>query len=85
MATPEEAQLQKQNLVQLQENKVFKEMLIQLKTRLQTRRREQRVALQQCDTDTGLLLEGVQVGIEEALRIYEAQFKTKPENPTIKY
>ena len=53
--------------------------------RLQTRRKEQRLALQQCDSDTGLLLEGIQVGIEEALRIYEAQFADKPQGPTIKY
>jgi len=85
VVTPEEKQLQKENLLQLQDNKVFKEMLTQLKQRLITRRREQRLALQKCDKDTGMLLEGVQVGIEEALKIYEANFAEDPQTPTIKY
>jgi len=32
-----------------------------------------------------MLLEGVQVGIEEALKIYEANFAEDPQTPTIKY
>jgi len=45
------------------------------------------MALQQLNTDEGLLLEGVLIGIEEFLRIYEAQYKqpVKPDNPTVKY
>ena len=83
--TPEETQLHKQDLHQLQENKVFKEMLIQLQTRLTNRHRAQRLELQQCNKDKGLLLEGVIVGLEEALNIYNAQIADKPQSPTIKY
>ena len=88
MATPEEKQMQQEEISKLQGNLVFQEMLAQLKTRLRTRRKEQRLAMQKCDKDTGLLLEGIQIGIEEALRIYEAQQDVgKPEGPTspIKY
>ena len=82
----EEKQLTKADLLQLQNNPIFKEMQTQLMTRLRNRRKEQRLALQKCDKDTGLLLEGVQVGIEEAIRIYQAHLsEDKPEAPTIKY
>jgi len=85
METPEESQLHKQALQQLGENKVFKEMQTQLQARLNSRHKEQRLALQKCDKDKGLLMEGVLMGLEEALKIYDAQFKDKLENPTIKY
>ena len=41
--------------------------------------------MQALDKDKGLLLEGVLVGLEEALRIYNAQLKDKTEMPTVKY
>jgi len=85
METPEEVQIRKEELVKLQENQLFQGMLTQLKQRLHNRRKEQRLVLQKCDKDTALLLEGVQIGIEEALRIYNAQFSDKPKSPTIKY
>ena len=43
------------------------------------------MALQACDKDKGLLLEGVLVGLEEAFKIYNAQMKDKTEIPTVKY
>ena len=87
METPEEKQVRAEDLLKLQENKVFQEVLTQLKTRLQIRRREQRLALQKCDKDGGLLLEGIQIGIEEVFRIYEGQLANTSETPTspIKY
>ena len=84
--TPEEIQDQREDLRKLQENKVFQEMQTLLRTRHCSRRREQRLALQKCDSDTGLLIEGILVGIEEAMKIYEDMFKEKKtEKPTVKY
>jgi hypothetical protein len=60
-------------------------MLTQLQIRLNSRHREQRLALQQCDKDKGLLMEGVLIGLEEALKIYNAQLKDKTEIPAVKY
>ena len=81
----EEAQIRKEDLHKLQDNRVFKEMLTQLQTRLNSRHKEQRQALQECNKDRGLLLEGVLVGLEEALKVYNAQFIDKTEKPTVSY
>jgi len=64
---------------------VHQEVLRRLKTRLQTKRKEQRSALLQSDTMTVFRVEAEIAGVEEALRIYDAQATEKTDMPTIQY
>ena len=74
-----------QDLKELRENRVLQEVLSQVRTRVQTKRKEQRSALLQSDSMKVFRLEGEIAGVEETLRIYDAQMADKKEIPTINY
>ena len=74
-----------QDLKELRENRVLQEVLSQVRTRVQTKRKEQRSALVQSDLKTVFRLEAEISGVEEALKIYDAQAAEKQDVPTIQY
>ena len=86
--SPGETQQEMQDqLAQLEDNKVFKEVQTQLTQLLKTKRKAQRSALQSLDSMGVFGLEAQISGIEEFFKVYEGQIakldKLNQDSPTV--